>query len=96
MLVTPEARLRDLVGQYGDQLPPRVAVAIRDLISDVLADAARAICPLCRREVPHHTNGREGIGDAARTPVYDLHAVEDTGGVGLAECLAYPIWVLRG
>jgi hypothetical protein len=50
-------------------------------------------CPLCAAGTPHHTNSATSIGGADRHPVYDLHAVEDTGGVGLAECLAYDIWM---
>ena len=54
---------------------------------------ARAVCPLCRRGVPHHTNSASSIGRGDdRHVVWDLHAVDDPGGVGLAECLAAAIW----
>lgn len=54
---------------------------------------AAVICPHCAAGAPHHTNSRTSIGGADRIPVYDLHEVDDTGGVGLAECLAYDaVW----
>ena len=95
-MTTPETRLRVFVAEYGDTLMPGVARAVRALVHETLEDAAKVICPLCREGVAHHTNGLEGIGDAERAVRYDLHAVDDTGGVGLRECVAYPIWVLRG
>ena len=48
-------------------------------------------CTLCAQDVPHHTNSRTSIGGGERFIVWDLHAVEDTGGVGLAECTAYDV-----
>lgn len=54
----------------------------------LLAYEAADLCPHCAAGAPHHTVGEEGIGDAARRVVYDLHEVEDTSGVGLSECLA--------
>lgn len=43
---------------------------------------------------PHHTNAAGSIGgDDGRAPRYDLHAVEDSGGVGLAECEAGDLWL---
>lgn len=57
--------------------------------------AASLVCPLCARNVPHHTNATDSIGgEAGRHPVRDLHPAE---GGGLTECLAAPIWkVLDG
>ena len=57
--------------------------------------AAAVVCGLCGQRVPHHTNSATSIGGADRHPVRDLHAVEDTGGVGLAECVASDIWAAR-
>ena len=93
-MTTPETRLRAILAAH--DLPPGAAQAIQRELRGVLEDAARAICRLCREGIPHHTNGAEGIGDATCAVVWDLHAVEDAGGVGLTECTAYPIWVLRG
>lgn len=56
------------------------------------AERAAAVCPLCATGTPHHTNSSYSIGGGDRHPIYDLHAIEDTGGVGLAECLAYEVW----
>lgn len=50
-------------------------------------------CHLCAIGTPHHTNARSSIGGEDRHPIYDLHAVEDSGGVGLAECLAGDLWL---
>lgn len=68
--------------------------ALCNMRRNTLLDAARAICPLCAQHVPHHTNAGGSIGGGDRHPIYDLHAVEDAGGVGLAECTAYAIWRL--
>lgn len=61
-----------------------------------------AACRHCAEGTPHHANSASSIGGADRSPRWDLHAVEDTGGVGLAECTAYEIrvedrgvWVAR-
>lgn len=48
---------------------------------------AREPCPHCARGVLHHTNSLTSIGGADRYTIWDLHEVEDAGGVGLAECL---------
>lgn len=57
-----------------------------------LLEAAQLVCSLCARDVPHHTNAAGSIGGADRHVIRDLHAVEDTSGVGLAECLAFKVW----
>lgn len=51
-----------------------------------IQEQAMARCGYCQKGVPHHTNSRTSIGGTDRSPVYDLHAVDDAGGVGLAEC----------
>lgn len=56
------------------------------------AERAAVLCPRCAQGVPHHTNSATSIGGGDRHPVWDLHAVEDSGGVGLEECLAAAIW----
>lgn len=53
---------------------------------------AKVRCALCRRGVPHHTNSATSIGGVDRHPIRDIHAVRDTGGVGLAHCTADTIW----
>lgn len=53
---------------------------------------AAARCTLCASGAPHHTNSEMSIGGLDRRPVYDIHAVEDAGGVGLAECTAASVW----
>ena len=68
---------------------------LRTLLSLERVRCAKLICPLCARGVPHHTNSETSIGGSDRHTVWDLHAVEDTGGVGLAECTAAPIWELE-
>ena len=55
-------------------------------------ELAAARCALCAAHVPHHTNSRTSIGGADRVPIYDLHAMDDPGGVGLAECTAAEVW----
>ena len=55
-------------------------------------DLAAARCALCAARVPHHTNSQTSIGGADRVPIYDLHAMDDPGGVGLAECTAAEVW----
>ena len=55
-------------------------------------DLAAARCARCAAGVPHHTNSRTSIGGPDRVPIYDLHAMDDSGGVGLAECTAADIW----
>jgi spore coat polysaccharide biosynthesis protein SpsF (cytidylyltransferase family) len=45
-------------------------------------------CEHCLRGVPHHTNSASSIGGADRSPVWDLHQVDDGG---LAECTSYDI-----
>lgn len=49
-------------------------------------EIAGQLCARCEAHVPHHTNAGGSIGGSDRHSVYDLHAVEDTSGVGLAEC----------
>ena len=80
-------RLRGGLKLYVPERDPRVPEA--------LELAAATLCALCRGRVPHHTNSATSIGGADRHPVRDLHAVEDTGGVGLAECVASDIWAAR-
>ena len=63
-----------------------------EMINCVAWKVAQA-CQLCAEGVPHHTVGQGGIGDSARYVAYDLHEVSDAGGVGLAECTAYELWV---
>ena len=54
----------------------------------------RRACRHCRTGVPHHTNAVGSIGgDDGRSPRWDLHAVDDAGGVGLAECDAGDLWL---
>jgi len=48
-------------------------------------------CRLCAEGVPHHTHSVTSIGGGDRRLVLDLHAVSDSGGVGLAECTASSI-----
>lgn len=52
------------------------------------ADVAAGLCGLCKRGVVHHTNSSYSIGGGDRRVVWDIHAVDDPGGVGLQECLA--------
>ena len=80
-------RLRGGLKLYVPERDPRVLGA--------LELAAVSVCGLCRQRVPHHTNSATSIGGADRHPVRDLHAVEDAGGVGLAECGAGDIWAAR-
>ena len=56
------------------------------------AERAAAACPLCAAGYGHHTNSATSIGGDDRHTIWDIHQVEDTGGVGLRECLAYDIW----
>mgnify|MGYP001591577769 CR=1 FL=1 len=57
-------------------------------------EVIRRACPLCHARVPHHTNSASGIGRADdRHPVYDIHVVDDKGGVGLTECAAGDLWL---
>src|SRR3990172_8769134 len=57
-------------------------------------EVIRRACPLCLAQTPHHTNSASAIGRADdRHPVYDIHAVEDSGGVGLRECEAGDLWL---
>lgn len=93
-MTAPATRLRVFIAEYGDTLAPGVGKAVQALVRATLEDAAKAVCPLCRDGVPHHTNAAGSIGgNDHRRPVWDLHI--STGG-GLEECIAYPIWVLRG
>ena len=63
------------------------------VISQEALGRARRLCLHCALGAPHHTVGFEGIGDGRRQTVYDIHEVEDSGGVGLAECTAYDdVW----
>ena len=59
----------------------------------LLADEAGRLCPHCRAGVPHHANAEFSIGGPRTRIVWDLHVVEDSGGVGLAECLAGDLWL---
>lgn len=54
----------------------------------LLHATARRLCDLCARDAPHHTNAAGSIGGGDRHTIWDLHAVSDASGVGLAECLA--------
>lgn len=56
-------------------------------------ELAAQMCPLCAVGTPHHTNSRTSIGGTDRVVTYDLHEVSDASGVGLAECLAYEVWI---
>lgn len=53
---------------------------------------ARLICPWCRKGTPHRQLAESSIGGPRTRTVRDLHDVEDVGGVGIQECLAYSIW----
>lgn len=46
----------------------------------------RITCEWCIKGAPHHTNSDTSIGGSDRHTIWDIHAVEDTGGVGLREC----------
>lgn len=46
------------------------------------------LCEHCRAGAPHHTVGTEAISGADRLVIWDIHEVDDTGGVGLIECTA--------
>lgn len=54
-----------------------------------------AACALCAQGIPHHANSGTSIGGSDRGPVWDIHAVPDSGGVGLAECTAFDILMSR-
>lgn len=58
-------------------------------------DVVGRVCPLCRRGVPHHTNSSYSIAGGDRHEVWDIHAVDDPGGVGLQECLAGDVLLAR-
>lgn len=46
----------------------------------------RELCNWCYRRQPHHRIAERSIGGPRTRTIYDLHEVDDTGGVGLAEC----------
>lgn len=58
-------------------------------------EVAAQACALCRAGAPHHTNAAGSIGGADRREVWDIHAVEDSSGVGLRECDAGDLLLQR-
>jgi len=53
-------------------------------------------CDYCRRGVPHHTNAATSIGGPDRSPVWDLHQLDEPSNRGgLVECTAYEILMSR-
>ena len=57
-------------------------------------EVIRRACPLCLNRTPHHTNSASAIGRTDdRHLVYDIHAVENEGGVALQECDAGDLWL---
>ena len=53
-------------------------------------------CEHCRRGVPHHTNSATSIGGQDRSPVWDLHQLDEPHNRGgLVECTAYDILMTR-
>lgn len=74
--------------QHGVAKPqPKAVEKDADLESRTSPVGLGRRCEHCKAGVPHHTNSETSIGGADRHMIYDIHAVEDTGGVGLAECL---------
>ena len=53
-------------------------------------------CDHCRRGVPHHTNSATSIGGPDRSPVWDLHQLDEPSNRGgLVECTAHEILMSR-
>ncbi len=53
-------------------------------------------CAHCRRGVPHHTNSATSIGGHDRSPVWDLHQLDEPSNRGgLVECTAADILMTR-
>jgi spore coat polysaccharide biosynthesis protein SpsF (cytidylyltransferase family) len=53
-------------------------------------------CGHCRGGVPHHTNAATSIGGSDRSPVWDLHQLDEPSNRGgLVECTAYEILMSR-
>ena len=53
-------------------------------------------CPHCRGGVPHHTNSATSIGGHDRSPVWDLHQLDEPSNRGgHVECTAYDILMTR-
>src|SRR5689334_14318283 len=53
-------------------------------------------CEHCRRGVPHHTNSATSIGGQDRSPVWDLHQLDEPHNRGgLVECTAHDILMTR-
>ncbi len=53
-------------------------------------------CDHCRRGVPHHTNAATSIGGPDRSPVWDLHQLDEPSNRGgLVECTAHEILMSR-
>lgn len=53
-------------------------------------------CQYCQRGVPHHTNSATSIGGHDRSPVFDLHQLDEPSNRGgLVECTAYDILMTR-
>ena len=54
------------------------------------------VCPWCAAGNPHHWMAEGSIGGPRARVALDMHEVEDTGGVGLRECLAAPLLRVDG
>lgn len=53
-------------------------------------------CDHCRRGVPHHTNSATSIGGPDRSPLWDLHQLDEPSNRGgLVECTAHEILMTR-
>ena len=53
-------------------------------------------CEHCQRGVPHHTNSATSIGGQDRSPVWDLHQLDEPHNRGgLVECTAHDILMTR-
>ena len=86
--------LSETLRSFFDAVSSFVDIHLRRVDADYeRAERAALLCEHCEVGAPHHTVGEEGIGDARRRTVRDLHEVADASGVGLAECTAYDaVW----